>query len=128
MLTQQEAHQCNLEVLSSTELLRPLRLSEDECPLTPSLPMCAVMFLLNVYQGKVDPGFVPSLLPHMLNAVSLPGASLCCVSASVQASAARHTAKLCLCYAKETHMPVQRTCKSARSYWPSHGAGYSLLR
>ena len=35
--------------------------------------MRAVMFLLNVYQGKVDPGFVPSLLPHMLGAVTLRG-------------------------------------------------------
>ena len=35
--------------------------------------MYAVMFLLNVYQSKVDPGFVPSLLPHMLGAVTLPG-------------------------------------------------------
>ena len=35
--------------------------------------VCAVMFLLNVYQGKVDPSFVPNLLPHMLGAVTLSG-------------------------------------------------------
>ena len=53
-----------------------------------ALPWCAVMFLLNVYQAKVDPGFIPTLLPHMLKAVNLPGAPGClctdvqCLSAS----------------------------------------------
>ena len=55
---------------------RPPHACRGRTPLAPDGAWVrAVMFLLNVYQGKVDPGFVPSLLPHMLGAVTLPGAA-----------------------------------------------------
>ena len=48
----------------------------------PTVFLHAVMFLLNVYQAKVDPSFIPTLLPHILKAVNLPGAA--CLQWTIQ--------------------------------------------